>query len=68
LPAIVDHSSHALLIKGALEEDGVTILDELRKGLFETITGEVGCPNKERGFPIFFNPPHGPQAFFLQPQ
>jgi hypothetical protein len=56
------------LIKGTFEEDGVSILDELRKGLFEAITGEVGCPNKEGGFPSFLNPPHGPQAFSLPPQ
>ena len=47
LPAILDHSSHALLIEGAFKKNGIGVLDQLCEGLLETITGEMGCSDKQ---------------------
>jgi hypothetical protein len=68
LLAILDHSGHAFLIKGAFKKDYFHALDQLDKGFLKTIRGEMGRSNKIRGVPIVLDSPYCPQSFFLPPE
>jgi hypothetical protein len=68
LLTILDHSSHAFLIKRTFKKNCFDTLDQLDKRFLETIRGEMGCSNKIRGVPNLLNSPYCPQAFFLPPK